>query len=84
MTVHWFGASRSTRSTKFSRSCHRSAAISRAAYASASGSGRMVVAQETIDLLGIATDPHQIVPQELHGMVELVLRGLRKLLFGQE
>lgn len=46
--------------------------------------GRMVVAQETIGLLGIATDPHQIVPQELHGMVELVLRGLRKLLFGQE
>ena len=36
--MHWFGASRFTRSTKFSRSCHRSAAISRAAYASASGS----------------------------------------------
>ena len=41
----------------------------------------MIVTQETISLINVTTNPQQVMSQKLYGMIELILRGLRNLLF---
>lgn len=84
ITVVWFGASRSTKSTKFSRSWPTLGGDQPCRIRVGKRLRRMVGRAEPVRFLGIATDAHQIMPQELHGMVELVSGGPRDFLIGQQ